>query len=466
MQLTIGELHELLGGTLRMGAMPPCDGDAALVGRVAIDSRTIEAGDVFWGFRGPRFDGANFAEEAFVRGASGVVVSGRRVEPWAGRWSLEVNDSFEALWRLAAWSRQQFTASLVAVTGSVGKTTTRRMIDCVLGSRLAGTTSPRNFNNHVGVPLSLLQLERWHQYAAIELAATAPGEIRELAQLAKPWVGVITRIGEAHLGTFGSHEAIAAAKAELLAELPEDGCAVLNGDDPWLRRVAESCRARVIWVGRGADVDWQAEQVQSGRGRLRFRVAGQAYEVPVWGRHHLTSALCAIAVGRLFDFDPEEIAAALAGFEPVAMRCEVSRSGGATIVNDSYNSSPMAMRAALELLREIDSPGQRIIVAGDMGDLGEAAPAWHRRLGEEVVNLCGADLLIACGQHAGETASAATAAGMPHDRAIACRDWEQALPVLAEAMHSGDVVLIKGARVMGMERLVESLQARQTAAAA
>ena len=466
MQLTIGELHELLGGTVRMGAMPPCDGDAALVGRAAIDSRTIEPGDVFWGLRGPRFDGANFAEEAFVRGASGVVLSGRRVEPWAGRWALEVNDSFEALWRLAAWSRQQFTASLVAVTGSVGKTTTRRMIDCVLGSRLAGTTSPRNFNNHIGVPLSLLNLERWHQYAAIELAATAPGEIRQLAQLAKPQVGVITRIGEAHLGTFGSREAIAAAKAELLAELPEDGYAILNGDDPLLRRMAESCHARVIWVGRGADVDWQAEQVQSGRGRLRFRVAGQAYDLPVWGRHHLTSALCAIAVGRLFDFDPEEIAAALAGFEPVAMRCEVSRSGGAMIVNDSYNSSPTAMRAALELLREIDSPGRRIVVAGDMGDLGETAAIWHRRLGEEVVNLCGADLLIACGQHAGETATAATAAGMPRDRAIACRDWEQALPVLAEAMHSGDAVLVKGARVMGMERLVESLQARQTAAAA
>jgi UDP-N-acetylmuramoyl-tripeptide--D-alanyl-D-alanine ligase len=466
MQLTVGELHEMLGGTLRFGDMPPCDGDSALVGRVATDSRAIEPDEVFWGIVGPRFDGSKFAEEAFVRGASGAVVSGRRVEPWAGRWSLEVTDSFAALWQLAAWSRRQFAAPLVAVTGSVGKTTTRRMIDCVLGSRLAGTTSPKNFNNHVGVPLSLLQLERWHQYAAVELAATAPGEIRQLAQLATPHIGVITRIGEAHLGTFGSRDAIAAAKAELLAELPADGCAVLNGDDPLLRRAAQSCRARVIWFGRGADVDWQAEQVQSGGGRLRFRVADQAYEVPVWGRHHLTAALAAIAVGRLFDFDAEEIAAALAGFETVPMRCEVSRSDGTMIVNDSYNSSPTAMRAALELMREIDSPGRRIVVAGDMGDLGEAAPAWHRQLGEEVVNVCGADLLIACGQHAGETATAAAAAGMPRNRAIACRDWEQALPVLAEAIESGDVVLVKGARVLGMERLVESLKTRQTAAAA
>ena len=187
---------------------------------------------------------------------------------------------------------------------------------------------------------------------------------------------------------------------------------MLNGDDPLLRRAAESCRARIVWVGRGPDVDWQAEQVQSGRGRLRFRVAGQAYEVPVWGRHHLTSALCR---------DCRRTTLRLRSAKksprpwPVSsrwrMRCEVSQSGGATIVNDSYNSSPTAMRAALELLREIDSPGRRIVVAGDMGDLGETAAIWHRRLGEEVVNLCGADLLIACGQHASETATAATAAG-------------------------------------------------------
>jgi UDP-N-acetylmuramoyl-tripeptide--D-alanyl-D-alanine ligase len=466
MQLTIGDLHELLGGTLRFGAMPPRDGDAALVGRIATDSRSIEPEDVFWGLIGPRFNGSHFGEEAFVRGASGVVTSGRRVEPWAGRWSLEVDDSSQALCELAIWCRRQFTAPLVAVTGSVGKTTTRRMIDTVLGSRLAGTTSPKNFNNHVGVPLSLLRLERWHQYAALELAATAQGEIRALAKLARPQIGVITHIADAHLGSFGSREAIAHAKAELLAELPADGCAVLNGDDPLLRRMAERCRARIVWVGRGADNDVQAKQVQSRHGRLRFRVDGQPMEVPVWGRHHVTAALAAIAVARLFEFDPDEIAAALAGFEGVPMRCQVTEAAGATIVDDSYNSSPTAMRAALGLIREIDSTGRRIVVAGDMGDLGETAALWHRRLGEEVVSVCGADLLIACGEHAAEMATAAAAAGMPSDCTLACRDWEQALPVLAEAMHSGDVVLVKGARVMGMERLVEALKSRQAAAAA
>ena len=298
------------------------------------------------------------------------------------------------------------------------------------------------------------------------MAATAAGEIRRLARLAKPQIGVITRIADAHWGGFGSREAIALAKTELLDELPEDGFAVLNGDDPALRRLAARSRARVVWIGRGADVDWQAVQVESRNGRLRFRVAEQAYDVPVWGRHHLTAALAAIAVGRLFDFDPEEIAAVLADYSGVPMRCEVIEAAGATIVNDCYNSSPTAMRAALELVREIDAPGQRIVVAGDMGDLGATAPAWHRRLGEEVVNLCGADLLIACGEHAQDMATAAAAAGMPRNQAIVCRHWEQALPVLAEAMHSGDVVLVKGARTMGMERLVESLRTRQSTIAA
>ncbi len=251
MQLTLADLHELLGGTLRQGRMPPCDGDSTLVGRIATDSREVQPDDVFWGLAGPRFDGAHFAEDAFVRGAAGAIVAGRRVEPWAGRWSLEVEDSHQALWELAAWSRGQFSAPLVAVTGSVGKTTTRQMIDRVLGHRLSGLASPKNYNNHFGVPLSLLGLERWHQYAVVELAASAPGEIARLARLARPQIGVITNIGQAHLGGFGSQAAVAEAKAELLAALPADGCAILNGDDPWLRQIGE--RRAGVRCGSGAE---------------------------------------------------------------------------------------------------------------------------------------------------------------------------------------------------------------------
>jgi UDP-N-acetylmuramoyl-tripeptide--D-alanyl-D-alanine ligase len=465
MQFTLADLHNLLGGELRQGTMPPCDGDTTLVGRVAVDSREVEPDEVFWGLEGTRFNGAHFAEEAFIRGAAGVVASGRRVEPWAGRWVLQVEDPGQALWKLAGWCRAQYNGPLVAVTGSVGKTTTRQMIDTVLGRRLAGAVSPKNYNNHVGVPLSLLRLERWHKYAVVELAASAPGEIARLAHLVQPSIGVITKIGEAHLGGFGSEAGIAAAKAELLNELPMHGRAVLNADDVWLRRIAKRCSAKIVWVGRSADADLVATDVVSQRGRLSFRVGGQPFDVPVWGRHHLTAALAAIAVGQLFEMDLDEIAAALATFEAVPLRCEVTVAGGITLVNDTYNSSPTAMRAALELLREIDTPGKRIVVAGDMGDLGETAPAWHRRLGEEVVSLGGADWLIACGEHATVMTDAANRAGMPRDRAVVCQRWEEALTALTQTMRSGDAVLVKGARVMGLERILESMKARLSAAA-
>ena len=445
--------------------MPPCDGDTTLVGPIVTDSRVVEPEEVFWGLEGPRFNGAHFAEEAFIRGAAGVVATGRRVEPWAGRWALQVDDSRQALWKLAAWCRSQYGGPLVAVTGSVGKTTTRQMIDTVLKHRLAGAVSPRNYNNDVGVPLSLLRLERWHKYGVIELAASAPGEIGRLARLVQPSIGVITKIGEAHLGGFGSEAIIAAAKAELLAELPMHGQAVLNADDPWMRRIANRSSAKNIWVGRAADADIMGTDIASHNGRLCFQVEGQSFDVPVWGRHHLTAALSAIAVGQLFEMDLDEIATALAKFQAVPLRCEVTEAGGATIVNDTYNSSPTAMRAALELLREIDAPGKRIVVAGDMGDLGATADDWHRRVGEEVVSLGGADWLIACGDHAAAMTDAAAAAGMPRDHAVACQRWEDTLGVLSHAMKTGDVVLVKGARVMGMERILDSMKSRIASAA-
>jgi UDP-N-acetylmuramoyl-tripeptide--D-alanyl-D-alanine ligase len=463
MQLTLGDLHELLGGKLRLGAMPPCNGDTTLVGPVVVDSREVESDEVFWGLVGSRFNGAHFAEEAFVRGAAGVVVSGRWVEPWAGRWALEVEDSQKSMWELAAWNRSRCTAPIVAVAGSVGKTTTRRMIDTVLGYRLSGAPSPKNCNNRVGVPLGLLGLEKWHQYGVVELSATRPGEIARVARLARPQVGVITNIAQACPVGFASAEAVALAHAELLAELPQGSTAILNADDPALERMASRWAGRVVRVGRGANCDLTAADIASADGRLRFRVDGQAFDIPVWGRHHITAALATIAVGREFGLDLQEIATALASFRSPAMRCEVTTAAGATIINDTYNSNPASIRAALELLREIDAPGRRIVVSGDYSDLGNATAAWHQRLGADIVNLCGADLLIACGRNSATVADAAIAAGMPADRASSCRRWEDALEQLSEAVLPGDAVLVKGARTLGMERIVEGFRSRPPA---
>ena len=231
---------------------------------------------------------------------------------------MQVADTAEALRQWAEYRRRHFTGTVVGVTGSVGKTTTRQMIHTVLRTRLTGTASPRNYNNHVGLPLSMFALRPDHDYAVLELGASRPGEIAALARLCRPKVGVITQIGDAHLRGFGSRRGIARAKAELLAALPPNGRAVL-GDDPWLRSVAEDCHVDVTWIGTGDDCDVRASDVQTGQGYLTFRVADCPFHVPVWGRHHLRAALAAVAVGRMLGFDLEEIAAALMKFDPGAL---------------------------------------------------------------------------------------------------------------------------------------------------
>jgi UDP-N-acetylmuramoyl-tripeptide--D-alanyl-D-alanine ligase len=423
---------------------------------VTIHSRQVEQGEVFWALRGPRYDGVDFVDEAFSRGAAGAVVA-KPVDVPENCWALRVDDPQQALWQWARCWRRQFTGTMIAVTGSVGKTTTRQMIHTLLAKRLRGSASPRNYNNHVGLPLSLLNVEPEHDYAVLELGASRRGEIAALADLCAPQVGVITPIAEAHLAEFGSREAIAQTKAELLDALPPDGHAVLS-NDPQLRMLAKRCRATVTWIGTAPDCDLVARGIENRSGRLEFCVANCPFSIPVWGRHHITAALAAIAVGRLLGFGLDEMAAALASYESVPMRCQVLTIRGATIINDAYNSNPTAMRAALELLRDFDAPGRRIVVCGDMAELGQETEKLHWRLGQQIVSICRADLLIACGQYARHVVAAARSAGMQFGRAIPCARADDALPYLGQAITPGDVVLIKGSRVMGMERIVAALE--------
>ncbi|NQT15233.1 MAG: UDP-N-acetylmuramoyl-tripeptide--D-alanyl-D-alanine ligase [Planctomycetes bacterium] len=451
---TVHELHKAIGGTVH-----PEDSDRAKrvhLGRVVTDSREVQRGDVFWALVGPNHDGADFVEEALERGAAGVV-AGRAVDVPSDCWTLIVDDALKALHQWAKTRRSQFTGTVIAVTGSVGKTTTREMIRAVLKTRLTGAASPRNYNNHVGVPLSMLNMELDHDYVVLEIGASRRGEIAAMAALCSPTIGVITSVADAHLGGFGSRQAIAEAKSELLAALPPDGHAVL-ANDPWLRRLAQRYRVPVTWTGRGPDCHVTASDVHWSQGKLEFRVGDCPFRVPVWGRHHVNSVLIAVAVGRMMGFELDEIAAALETFDPVPMRCEVREVRGATIINDTYNASPAAMRAALDLLRDFEAHGRRIFVAGDMGQLGEESVVLHRRLGQEVVTHSGADLLIACGDHSGDVVGGARAAGMPWDSSVACDRPEEAVPHLTQTILPGDVVLVKGSRKMGMERVVEAIE--------
>jgi len=470
---TLHDLAQAIDGRL-LSADATRDGTTVPVGRIVIDSRQVEPGDLFWALKGPNHDGADFVGEAFHRGAVAVVAAKRADVP-DGHRAVEVDDTYRALYQWARFKRRQFTGTVIAVTGSVGKTTTRQMIHTVLRTRLTGTASPRNYNNHIGLPMSMFAIEPDHHYAVLELGASRPGEIAALAELCAPKVGVVTQIADVHLSGFGSRQAIADAKAELLAALPSEGRAVL-GDDVQLRNVANMCDAQIIWVGADQTCDVRAVRVKSKAGRLTFRVVirnaaehaepatashstvGPEFCVPVWGRHHVTSALAAVAVGRMMGLELSEMAEALKRFQPVPMRCEVLEMRGATVINDTYNSNPTAMRAALELIRDFDASGRRIVVSGDMAELGRESIASHWRLGKETVSLGGAELLIACGRFARHVVAGARAAGMPHARAVPCETADDALPYLGQAIQPGDVVLVKGSRNMAMERVIEALE--------
>jgi len=479
---TLYDLAQTTGGRI-LPASRIADGRGVALGRIVTDSRQVQPGDLFWALQGANHQGDCFVNEAFGCGAQGAVASRIESMPEDG-WVLLVDDTQRALTEWARWKRREFTGIVIAVTGSVGKTTTRQMIHTVLQSRLQGTASPRNYNNHWGVPLSLLAIEPQHDYAVLELGANRPGEIAELAELSAPKVGVITQLGDAHLGGFGNRQGVAEAKAELLAALPESGHAVL-ADDSWLRALSSRCAAPITWIGTGPECDLRAADVAMRDGRLEFHVvcgdhlqgtaAGQGktrpvrFSVPVWGRHHIHAALSAVAVGRMMGFDTEAIAAALAQYQAVPMRCEVVEIRGVTVINDTYNSNPTAMRAALELLRDFDvdprpaggcpgCPGRRIVICGDMAELGPRSIALHWQMGKDIVTIGGAELVIACGRFARHVTAGARATGLVRAATVPCDTVEEAMPFVGQAVLPGDIVLVKGSRVMAMERVIEALR--------
>lgn len=451
--LTLEKLQQIIGGKLLF-----CSSDPTVpIRRLVTDSRLVETGDVFWALSGPDHNGADFVDEAYSRGAEGLV-SAHPLQQRAGIWTLQVDDTLQALRKLARWQRDRFRGTVIAVTGSVGKTTTRQMIHTVLRERLSCPECSHHLSTQCCVPLNMIALDASHDYTVIELDINNLGEFDSQVRLCEPRVVVITQVTDTQRGSFESQRGLAESQAKLLGALPADGWAVLNGDDPWLRKAAAQCRARIVWVGRSADCLVAATHVHNGNGRLSFNVGAQKYGIPVWGRHHLTAALAAVAVGRIFELTPEEIATALAGYLAPPMRCEVTQADGVTIINDACNASPTAMRAALELLRDFEAAGRRVVVFGEMLDLGHASPQLHRELGSQVVTLCGADRLIACGKYAHEMVTGAMDAGMPLRQAVACRTPELVPPLMQSMVAPGDVVLVKGSSSTAMKQIVHALE--------
>jgi UDP-N-acetylmuramoyl-tripeptide--D-alanyl-D-alanine ligase len=456
MRIAVGELARAVGGQIQWADMPPREGAHTAVGNIVIDSRQVQPGDVFWALQGQSHHGAQFATEALMRGAVGVVTD-RPVAPLPGCFSVLVPDTRTALWELAGWHRQHLEATVVAVTGSVGKTTARQMIHTVLAANRRGVASEANYNNHLGVPLSVLRVGHRDNYAVLELGASARGEIQALTELTEPDIGVVTGLGDAHLQGFGSREGIVAGKAELPRLLGSHACAILPGDDPRMRAAVGTCEAEITWFGRLGHNDVTASGVDYRHGQLRFQACDQWFEIPVWGRHHLHSALAAISVARLFGQPLSEIAEALAQFQSMPMRCEVLQLGEVIAINDTYNACPVSMKAALALLQEFGNSRRRIVAVGDMKELGDEATGLHRQLGQQVVTVGSADRLAACGEHAEHVAKGAHEAGMPVEHIATHGTATETAEFLIETLQPGDVVLAKGSRAMQMERVVQSL---------
>ncbi len=407
----------------------------------SIDSRTVRAGELFFAIRGPSRDGHDFVPDALARGAAAAVV--REAHPGAGP-LVRVADTAAALSRLAARARSAWGRPVVAVTGSAGKTTTKDVAASLLGAVMRVAKSEGNLNNQYGLPLSLLRVPAEARAAVVEIGINHPGEMAPLAAVAAPDVAVVTNVGTAHVGNFGSPDGIAAEKGRLVEALPSTGTAVLNADDARVARFRDRTRARVVTYGVTADADVRAEAVKASEsGGVRFRVGGCRLQSPLPGRHNVYNVLAAIGVARAMGVAASRLRAAVAALRPGRMRGEVRRLAGVTVIDDCYNASPTAVRAMLDVLRGAKAM-RRIAVLGEMRELGSHSAQLHRQVGEALA-AAGVDYLIAVGGDAAEIAAAASVPSEFHDSPRA------AGAALAAGLRPGDAVLFKASRGVGLE---------------
>ena len=463
------------GGELRAGASGEAIG-------VSTDSRTLVSGELFVALSGPRespvrivLDGHRFLGEALRRGAWGVLAEeqalrrdevARELGAWTGRAVIAVPDTLQALGDLAASHRSRMPARIVGITGSNGKTTTKEMAAAIAAVRWQVLRNEGNLNNLVGLPLTLLGLESRHEVAVVELGMSHAGEIRRLAAIAAPQVGVVTNVGPVHLEGVGSIAGVAAAKAEIFAGIAPGGTAVLNADDPATPGLAARWAGRLVSFGLCATADVRAEEIEftplGTAFTLVLAAAGSArVQIPWFGEHNVRNALAAAAAMHCLGADCAQIAAGLAAARPAAMRFEVGTiRPGVTVVNDAYNANPASMLAALAAFAQLPGGARRALVLGDMLELGADALAAHRELGLAAAQAAPA-LLLAVGAFAAEVVAGARAAGLPRTALATAPDAAAAAVVLATWLRPGDLLLLKGSRGVRLERVLERLREAQ-----
>ncbi len=454
--MKVSEIMAATGGACVSGS------DAVTVTGLTTDTRKAAAGQLFVALCGDNFDGHDFMDTAVAAGVAAVVCGRSRALQRAGVSFIEVDDTLHALGDIAAFHRRRFDVPLVGITGSNGKTTTKEMLRAVLAQAWgAGTilANQGNFNNLVGMPLTLMGLGEQHRAAILEMGMNAPGEIARLCEIARPTVAIVTCVAEAHLAGLGSIEGVARAKGELFEGLDPSAVAVVNVGDPRVKERARLAPGRRLTYGPRGRVHARSVELstlRSSRFELCYDDQTVEVELPMGGRHNVDNAVGAAACALALGLELPLIASGLSAMTPPPMRLSVETlANGVELVNDAYNANPASLDAALATLRE--SRGRRILVLGDMLELGEESADWHCRAGAAAAALEPA-LLCVMGVHAADFRAGALEGGLSDSHILVCSSHDEAAAAVAGCWRDGDAVLVKGSRGSAMEKVVESLR--------
>ena len=442
------------------------NGDAAVeVLNVCTDSREAKAGDVFFAITGETFDGHDFVAEVSAKKVAAMVLEKSKVPSLKSKAVngvlLAVDDVRAALGKLAAAYRQEFSLPVIAVGGSNGKTTTKELIAAVLRQKFPALWSEASFNNDIGVPATLLRLEKTHSVAVLEAGTNHPGELAPLVKMIAPKFGVITGIGREHLEFFGDLDGVAQEEGTLAELLPADGKLFLNGDDAWSERIAARTKAKIVRVGVGEKNEWVAKKIRLDKNGVTFQVESAQkdfsgeYRVNLLGQHQVTNAMLALAIGVELGLTRAEVSKGLAECQPAKMRMNYWEANGVRVLDDCYNANADSTLAALETLCGLPLQGRRVAVLGDMAELGIHSAAAHAEIGRRAADLK-VGQLFAVGKMAPVMAQAARDAGLV--RVFEFADVEGAGKAVKNFLKMGDVVLLKASRSMRLERIAETLR--------
>ncbi|NLY42439.1 MAG: UDP-N-acetylmuramoyl-tripeptide--D-alanyl-D-alanine ligase [Clostridiaceae bacterium] len=455
--LKVQEILEATGGILRKG-----DRDIEITD-ICTDSRKAGKGVLFVPLKGERYDGHDFIVNALQAGAAAFITERDMEIPMEGACEIKVKDTLAALHDMARYYRSKFKIPFIAVTGSVGKTTTKEMVSSVMEQKFNVLKTQGNFNNEIGLPLTVFRLNSYHDIAVTEMGMSGFGEIKKLVSIVNPQVAIITNIGSAHIEKLGSQENILKAKMEVFYKFTADNTAILNGDDPLLYNLKGKLPFKTVFYGiDNNECDIKAKNIISyGEEGSTFCVDidGREYEVkvPLIGRHNIYNALASIAAGRVYNMEMNSIIKGIALSKPEKMRLDIFEAKGIKVINDCYNASPESMKAALSVLMQIQSRGRKIAILGDMLEMGHWAGQAHRKVGEEVQK-CGIDYLFTVGYNGKDIAKGAIDAGMPVHKVFSFDSNDEAIQKIDEFLKQGDVVLVKASRGMRMESISEHIR--------